>query len=110
MVSLSERNFLLNLFPILREEFLTDVELFFRQQYGIVVLFPLLNLIIERGQDFRIPPVKPTSVTMGGGLVLLFVSSLTRVENFQSTDSPRDVGLNVGLDLVLSEHSVVFYL
>lgn len=64
------------------------MELFVREKNGIVVSLPLLNLVVERGKDFTIPTIESTSISVGGLLTLLFVRSLTRVKNFESSDSP----------------------
>lgn len=64
------------------------MELFVREKNGVVVSLPLLNLVVERGKDFTIPTIESTSISVGGLLTLLFVRSLTRVKNFESSDSP----------------------
>lgn len=110
MVPLFELNFLLNLFPILREFLFTDVQLFLRQKDGVVILSSLLDLLGEGREDERIGGIETPTILVGGGLVHLFVSSLTRVQNFESSDGPIDVLYDVGLDLVFCVHSVVFYL
>ncbi len=109
MVTLFELDFLLNLFPILREFLLTDTQLFLREKDGVSVLFPLLNLVVERGQDERISSVEPTTIFVSGGLVLLFISSLTTIKNLKGSDGPIDVGLDVLLNHFFCKHGIGFF-